>query len=92
MDTWAYFLAGMVTMGFVTASLFFLRFWRHTRDHLFLAFGIAFFLFAVHQGLVALAGIPREERGWIYLIRLFGFGLLIFAIVLKNTTGKSRIL
>lgn len=92
METWAYFLAGMVTMGFATASLFFLRFWRRTRDHLFLAFGIAFFLFAAHQGLVGLAGIPREERSWIYLIRLAGFALLLVAIVQKNMTGKSRIL
>ena len=33
------FLAGAVTLGFFVASAFFLRFWRRTRDRLFLAFG-----------------------------------------------------
>lgn len=89
MASLADFLAGMITMGFLTAGLFFLRFWRQTRDHLFMAFGIAFLLFAFHQGLVTVSGIPREERSWTYLIRLAGFGLLIFAIVVKNLTRKD---
>jgi hypothetical protein len=38
----------------------------------------------VNQGLVALAGIPREEQSWIYLLRLAGFGLLVAAIIGKN--------
>ena len=83
------FMAGMITMGFIMAGLFFFRFWKQTRDHLFIAFGVAFLLFAVHQGLVTLAGIPREERSWTYLIRLLGFGLLIFAIITKNLTRNK---
>lgn len=83
------FMAGMITMGFLLASLFFLRFWRRTGDTLFIAFSIAFLLFAMHQGLVSLAGIPREERSLLYLLRLAGFGLIIFAIVAKNISGKN---
>ena len=83
------FLAGMITMGYLTAALFFVRFWRRTGDILFIAFGLAFLLFAVNQGLVTLAGIPREERSWIYLIRLCGFGLIIFAIVGKNLARRG---
>ena len=70
------------------AALFFVRFWRRTNDLLFMAFGLAFLLFAINQGLVALAGILSEERSWIYLIRLAGFALLIFAIVTKNVASR----
>jgi hypothetical protein len=82
------FLAGMITMGYLVAALFFWRFWQQMNDRLFIAFGLAFLLFAINQGLVALAEIPREERSWIYLIRLAGFGLIIFAIVKKNLGAR----
>jgi hypothetical protein len=78
------FVSGTITMGFVIAGLFFLRFWRRTGDGLFVAFACAFWLLAVNQGLVALAGIPREDRSWIYLLRLAAFTLIIVAIVRKN--------
>ena len=42
------FLSGSVTFGFLLAALFFLRFWRRTRDGLFLAFATAFLLLAPH--------------------------------------------
>jgi hypothetical protein len=83
------FLTGMTTMGFLIASLFFFRFWRRTGDMLFVAFGTAFLLFAVQQGLITLSGIPREERSWIYFIRLVGFGLIICAIVAKNVARRG---
>ena len=78
------FVAGMITMGFVIAGCFFLRFWSRTRDWLFLAFAAAFWLLAMNQGIAALADIPREERSWIYLLRLLAFVLIIAAIALKN--------
>ena len=83
------FWAGMITMGFLVASLFFVRFWRRTGDWLFIAFGIAFLLFALNQALVVLTGIPREEQSWIYLLRLAGFGLLVLAIAGKNLNARN---
>ena len=89
MDTsLAQFLMGANTMAFVIAALFFLRFWRRTRDLLFLAFSVAFLLLAANQGLVALSEIPREDQGWFYLLRLAGFSLLIVAIVAKNMGAR----
>lgn len=83
------FLSGMVTAGFLIGGLFFLRFWRRTRDNLFLAFGIAFFLFAANQALVALSGYPREDQSVFYLLRFTGFALLIGAIIAKNIRGRT---
>ena len=80
-------LAGMITMGFLLAALFFFRFWRRTRDLLFATFGTAFLLLALNQAVVALALLPREEQPYAYLLRLVAFGLLIVAIIRKNVRG-----
>ena len=89
MTTLSLFLSGAVTAGFLIASLFFLSFWRRTRDSLFAAFSAAFLLLAANQALVALAGIPEEHRSSVYLLRLAAFALLIVAIVRKNTGNKG---
>lgn len=78
------FLSGAVAFGFVLAGLFFLRFWRKTRDGLFLAFAIAFWLLGIGQAVLALASVPVEERSWLYLFRLAAFALILVAIVRKN--------
>jgi hypothetical protein len=43
------FLAGAVTFGFLVSALFFLRFWRSTRDGLFMAFALAFGLLGLSR-------------------------------------------
>ena len=86
--TWFAFLAGAASMGFAVAALFFLRFWRDTRDSLFLSFAIAFLLLALAQTILTLGGIPLEERSWVYLIRLAAFVLILLAIVRKNLAAR----
>lgn len=81
------FLAGAIATGSFVAGVFFLRFWTRTRDRLFAIFACAFWLLAANQALVSLAGIPREEQSWIYLLRLAAFVLIIVGIVAKNVRG-----
>ena len=78
------FLSGAVAFGFFVCALFFLRFWRRTSDQLFITFALAFALLGLGQAVLALANIPTEERGSIYLLRLAAFALIIFAILRKN--------
>jgi len=78
------FLSGALTLGFAVAGLFFLRFWTRTRDELFLAFALAFWLLGLTQAILALGGFPVEERSWVYLIRLTAFLLILAAIFGKN--------
>jgi hypothetical protein len=85
-----HFTTGLITMGYLVAGLFFLRFWRRTGDLLFLAFCCAFWLFALNQALVPLSGWTREETSWFYLLRLAGFGLIIVAILSKNRAHLIR--
>ncbi|MDF2766050.1 MAG: hypothetical protein K0S81_3044 [Rhodospirillales bacterium] len=84
------FLAGAITMGHLAIGLFFLRFWRRTRDRLFLIFAFAFWLLAANQAAVALSNVPREEQSSIYLLRLAAFTLIILAIVSKNLSRKRE--
>lgn len=51
---------------------------------MFLAFALSFALLGLGQTVLALANIPTEERGSLYLIRLVAFLLILFAIYRKN--------
>ena len=81
------FLAGAVSFGFFVCGLFFLRYWSRSRDELFRAFAVAFALLGTGQAILALANIPTEERGSLYLIRLSAFLLILLAIYRKNRTA-----
>jgi hypothetical protein len=84
------YLAGAVTMGFFVAALFFLRFWRRTRDRLFLAFGAAFALLALNQGLAWFLGDEDELAPYTYALRVLGFALILYAIVDKNISIRRN--
>ncbi len=78
------FLSGAITMGFLVAGLFFLRFWSGTRENLFLAFAFAFWLLGLNQALLTLTDIPVEERSPLYLLRLAAFALILVSVAMKN--------
>lgn len=80
----ATFLSGMITAGFVVAAVFFFRFWRRTGDGLFAAFGVSFALFAISQSLSVSFDFLHDDKTIVYVLRLFGFGLLLAAIARKN--------
>ena len=82
------FIAGSVAFGFFVCGLFFLRYWQRSRDELFLMFAFAFGLLGVGQSILALANIPTEERGSLYLFRLTAFLLILFAIYRKNRAAR----
>ena len=83
------FLSGAVTFGFLVSALFFLRFWRSTRDGLFMAFALAFGLLGLVQAMLALGNIPTEERYSVYLVRLAAFALILIAILRKNRSARA---
>ena len=85
------FLSGAVTLGHLIAALFFLRFWRKTGDRLFLAFAMAFLLFALNQGLASLLAVYREPTSFVYVLRVLGFVLILVAIVDKNLSPAKVI-
>jgi hypothetical protein len=77
------FLLGMLVMACAVVGAFFLRFWRKTRDRLFLIFALAFWLLGLNWGLLAFVQTD-ETRTWLYVLRLVAFCLIIYGIVDKN--------
>ena len=83
------FMAGAATFGFFIAGLFFLKFWRKTRDRLFMNFTIAFWLLALNQLVLSILERTDETRTYVYFIRVIAFLFIIFAIVDKNIFSFS---
>ena len=83
------FLSGAVALAYLVAGVYFLRFWRKTRDHLFLSFALAFWLLTLNQALAAAFGAGDERTGWTYLLRVIGFLLILAAIVHKNLSRRA---
>jgi len=78
------FISGAIAMGYVAGGIFFLRFWRDTRDRLFAWFGAAFFLLAL-QRIALECTRDVSERGTLwYFVRLLAYLIIIAAIVDKN--------
>lgn len=84
------FLAGAIVMGFAVAALMFLKFWKRTREALFLAFAGSFLLLGVTQALLTLGDFQDEERSWLYLLRLAAFLLILFAMWWQNRRRGAR--
>jgi hypothetical protein len=85
------FFLGIVVMGSLVAGLFFLRFWRKTRDRLFMIFALAFWILGLNWTLLAMTS-PEDEatRAMFYTVRLFAFILIIYAIIDKNRAAGRR--
>jgi hypothetical protein len=84
------FIAGAIVMGFAIAALMFLKFWRRTREGLFLAFAGSFLLLGATQALLTLGDFQDEERSWLYLLRLAAFLLILFAMWWQNRRRGVR--
>jgi hypothetical protein len=66
------------------------RFWRRTRDRLFLAFAAAFMLLATNQMLAAFLGASDERTPYTYVLRVLGFVLILYAIIDKNLSSSRK--
>ena len=82
------FLLGLIVMACLVAGLFFLRFWRKTRDRLFAVFALAFWLLALNWTLLAITA-RDEVRPSLYGIRLLAFVLILVGIVDKNRASRG---
>jgi hypothetical protein len=68
----------------VLVALFFLRYWRVTRDRLFIMFSAAFWLLAMHWLL--LSALPRMQSH-AHALRFLAFVLIAVAVLDKNRQG-----
>jgi hypothetical protein len=77
------FLMGGICIGYAMAALFFLRFWRRTRDRLFIMFAISFaILSAIRLALFAMGEVSEDH--FIFWFRFAAYALILLAIIDKN--------
>ncbi len=77
-------LAGAIAMGSLVIALFFLRFWRTTRDRFFLYFALSFLIEGVHRMYASGVMATHEDTPHHYLVRLVSYVLILWAIYEKN--------
>lgn len=83
-------LLGGIAVGSFVAGLFFLRYWRSTRDRFFLFFMLAFWIEALNRFDMAITQSWNEDDSPVhYLVRLVSYGLILVAIWDKNRPGRS---
>lgn len=75
---------GAAMLAFLASALFFLRFWLQSRDRLFGFFALALLLLGLHSGVQTLLAVDDEHRTALYVVRLFSFLLILYAIWDKN--------
>jgi hypothetical protein len=83
------YLVGVIATSSLVAGLLFLRFWRSTRDSLFLAFAASFIIEGLNRSGAVLLDRPQEGSTVMYTVRLFAFLLLLIAIVRKNYESRG---
>lgn len=82
------FLMGVIAMACWVAAVFFLRFWRETRDRLFVIFAAAFALLGLTR--LALVFVHAENNDYVYWVRLAAFVLILVAIIDKNRPRRAE--
>jgi zinc transporter ZupT len=83
-------ISGAIVMASFVIALFFLRFWRNSRDRFFLYFSLSFGIEGVHRIVSALTFDEAEDTPLHYLVRLLAFGLILWAILEKNLPARRR--
>lgn len=82
------FLLGFITACSLIAMLFFVRFWRSSRDPLFLAFAVFLLVQSFRESAVLDLRYPNEGNFWLFLIRLLSVALVLVAILWKNLASR----
>ena len=78
------FLIGIIAAMSLVIALFFLRFWRTTRDRCFLFFALSFLIEAINRALMVSVAGWLENSPSFYMIRLLAYLLIIVSILDKN--------
>lgn len=84
MKSMEHFIMGAIAMASCVVALLFLRFWRDTRDRLFVLFAAAFGLLGLTRFGLAMSSDASEGNTSWYWVRLAAFLIILFAIADKN--------
>ena len=82
-------LLGALALAGWVVGLFFLRFWRLSRDRLFIFFCAAFWLLAINWLSLAVIHWVLETRHQAFIVRLLAFVLIIIGVIDKNRRSRT---
>jgi len=82
------FLMGVIAAASAAVGVLFLKYWRRTRDQLFLAFGAAFLTEGLNRVWLLTQNHPNDANPAYYVVRLFTFLLILAGILRKNYGGR----
>ena len=83
-----YYVWGVLAMSTLVAAMFFLRYWRTTRDRLFAFFAVAFVAMSAQWTASALAGTDEVHHAYLLLLRVCAFLSIIVGILDKNRRDR----
>ena len=84
------FVRGAVWMGCMVIALFFLRFWRQTKDGLFALFALSFLAEAGNRLALQLVSRPHSSELLLTVaaFRFLSYALIVAAIAVKNMNRR----
>lgn len=87
------FLSGITFITFAASGVFFLKFYKTSRDPFYLYFCLACWLLAIERVAILVFIGPAKTSGesspWVYLIRLIAFLMIMIAIINKNRNRRK---
>lgn len=85
------FISGIYMATFAASGVFFLKFWRASKDRFFLFFCLACWLLSLErvalffvEGGYSANPVADEPRTWVYIFRMFAYVLILWAVIDKN--------
>ncbi len=90
MEPLNFMLLGAIAMATVTTGVFFLRFWKMTRDRFFLFFAASFLMEGINRFFLGFLNDASDDSTIYYAIRALSYGLILIAIVDKNLPRKDK--
>jgi hypothetical protein len=88
-DTLHHMMLGALIIVCLVAAVQFLKFWRLSHGWFFIFFALAFLIFSVGYLIRSLTNDVAEQTYAVYLPRLFGFLLILYAIFDKNRRAST---
>jgi hypothetical protein len=82
-------ILGASAMASAAIELFFLRFWKTTKDRFFLFFAASFLIEACERILLGFVVEPTADSPAYYLIRWVTYLLIVVAILDKNLSRNK---
>ena len=83
-----YYMWGVLATSCLVVAMFFLHYWRDSRERLFMFFSAAFALMAVQWTASALSGTDEKHHAYLLILRILAFLCIIAGIMDRNRKDR----